>query len=60
MCHQTWDWDVHVGTLRQWRPDGLIARLRDHSLATRLQRLGVPIVDPFGVQLYPGIASKIS
>jgi len=34
--------------LRQWKPDGVIARILDRKQATQIRRLGVPIVDVSG------------
>jgi LacI family transcriptional regulator len=35
----------HVPTVREWKPDGIIAFIKEESLAHALAELGVPVVD---------------
>jgi LacI family transcriptional regulator len=41
--------------LRQWKPDGVIARLLDRKQAAQIRRLGVPIVDVLGETAFAGV-----
>ncbi len=45
--------------LRQWKPDGVIARLLDGKQAAQVRRLGVPIVDVLGEKTYVGVPQVV-
>ena len=46
--------------LRQWRPDGVIARLANRKQAAQLRRLGVPVVDLLGEVSDAGVPCVLS
>lgn len=50
--------ELHSGIpdwLRNWKGDGIIARIEDQRMAAALLRLGCPVVDVLGNARFPGI-----
>ena len=45
--------------LRQWKPDGVIARLLDRKQAAQVRRLGAPVVDVLGEKAYAGVPKVV-
>lgn len=52
--------DPMPAQLRLWRPQGLIARIENQSLARCVRRLGVPTVNLSGERSLPGIPTVVT
>jgi LacI family transcriptional regulator len=52
--------DPLPAALKQWRPQGILARMENRTLIRKLRRLGVPTVDLLHEEGMPGIPGVIS